>query len=57
MGFWEKFEIVYSYVWDFIDTPMNFGGISISFMDLLIVSGVCTVICQIVRSIIHDVGD
>lgn len=56
MEFWTNFEIVYTHIWEFLDTPMNFGGISISFWDILIASGICVVICGIVRGIMDDVG-
>lgn len=57
MGFWSQFEIVYSYIWEILDSPMEFGGISISFADILIASGVCWIIGSIVGGIINDVGD
>ncbi len=54
MGFWQAFEDVYMAIFEIIDTPMNIGGFSFSFWDVLIASGACTVIGMVVGELLDD---
>lgn len=57
MDFWTGFEVVYTHIWEILDSPMTFGGITVSFWDLIIVSGVIYVLSKIVSGIIYDIGE
>lgn len=54
MGFWDEFANVWSSVWRFMDSSMTFGGLSISFSDILVTSVLTGIVIKIVADIIYD---
>lgn len=54
MGFWDEFANVWSHIWRFMDTPMNFGGVSITFSDVLLTSALMSLVIKCVYDIIYE---
>lgn len=54
MAFWDTFQTVISQTWNILNTDMNIGGVSFSFVDVLVVGGVCTVAGFIVWEVVED---
>lgn len=54
MGFWEEFALAYNKIWAFFETPMNFGGISFTYADVILTTALCSLVIKLVCKIIYD---